>query len=139
MGISESDLKKYISSFFELLEQENIDNMNSIKKPKNLRIPNKKQDYVIIHESPSESDTISDKISYIAPVKEKEEIPIELVINNKKKYSLIFLKCEKEIEGYIVFYRDQQSNEVIQKKKLDTTNLTEIRGELEKILTGGIK
>jgi hypothetical protein len=136
MAMFESDFKKYISTFLEFLNQKNIQSVDDIinLKESGQVIPVEKQGYIEIGESPSEGNTSANIVSYVIPGKQKEQKPIEILINKDKRYSSIFLKCNKKLEKYKVLVDSQTEKSILQVKRFQGTDFSKIKSELENLL-----
>ncbi len=135
MAMFESDFKKYISRFLGFLNQKQIKGTEDLKKLKKQgQLPVEKQGYIEISESPSEGNTSADVISYTVPGKQKEQRLIEILINNDRKYSSIFLKYNKKLEQYKVLVDSQTEKSILQVKRLEGTDFGAIKNELENLL-----
>ena len=78
----------------------------------------------------SRKTTQAHTISYIV---RDSGIPMELRVNYEIGYSTITVKLEEELAGYSLFAQDPSEN-MIQNKKREGTNLDLIREDLERLV-----
>lgn len=88
------------------------------------------KEHIQIHLRPSEPGTQAYTITYMIP---DRGIGLEVKINKELGYSKIIFKGNFTLPDYNPFARDVFGN-IAQNKKLDYTDISQIRTELEKLM-----
>jgi hypothetical protein len=136
MSIEADELKKIIKNFLKVIEKREVLSLLDYEQPeKRFPIPDKQNEYISVAFRPSSNHLMplykTPKISYhIIGC----GIPSEVVINPYEGYSRIILKTVMGIlPGYEPFAIDRYDN-IAQHKKLSSTDISEVRRELENLL-----
>ena len=121
-------IRKYSKRILNLMDEQGINSGKSLEDRIGI-YPMDNKGKIIIELRPSNSDTVAHTISYIDY---NNGIPIELRVNYELGYSTIILKSDYLVEGFELFERDAFGN-FMQYRKIKETEISEIRGELEKL------
>lgn len=133
MSIKASDLKRIVKNFLDFLDKNDVIVMAE-EYEKKFPIAEALDEYISVELRPSSSELIARTKSPTVSYRAGGGIPLELRINKYEGYSRIILKTTLGIlPGYRPFAVDIYNN-IAQDKKLQTTEISEIKKELEKLL-----
>lgn len=137
MSVQPKDLKRIARSFLNIMERADVISLLDLEgvSEKTFPIEGKTNEYVSVSFTPSSNQirayTKSPTLSYII---EGTGIPLEVKINSFEGYSKIIVKTQISIPDYYPFAVDRYGN-IVQNKKIDSTDISEVRKELEKLIS----
>ena len=129
MSITLGRLRKSTLAVLKFINEKNIAVPDDIRRHLGTVFP-VEEDIIEVRLTQSQGLTLAYRISYCIKL---EGIPVELRVNGSEEYSMIILKAENNVLGYEAFATDPLRH-VIQSKTLPTSNMTDIKGELERII-----
>jgi len=127
--ITQRKLRQITRSILDFLKGEDIDSIESLEKRLGESFDVKGKDHTIQIES-SGSGSKAYTITYIDP---KGGVPIEIKLNPNFN-SKILVKTKSRLTGYTPIISDYFGN-IVQKKIIDGCSISEIKRELEKLVS----
>ncbi len=130
MLINREELKRNAENLLNILEEQKVYSVADLNRLLKKRVQVGASDFVEFSLRPSNFRTRAYTISYIVPY--IQGISLEIKINPRLNYSQIIIKSENEIGDYKSFSYDDFGN-LILNKKLETTEVREIKKEIERL------
>jgi uncharacterized protein YueI len=132
MSIKKEYLGRIAENVLKTLDNENVTTSSDLDRIMNqtFLIGENTKEKISVELRPSNLNTTTRVISYITP---ERGIPLEIRVNEELKYSQIILKGNFNLSGYEAFHQDIFGN-IAQNKKLDSTNISQIKSELKKLI-----